>query len=610
MNYMINNQFVASRLATFAKFEDSIDQDNLQLIINQLFVDLEAGHSCSKLSDLALNIAMDSAGVLDNLRQSGIVGVINFHNNDNLLNVNFNSGIFPLSIIKTNDDHLIYISKYLAYEVNIVKKIDQFNNAVLIQNNSNFTQCIDSLKQLSKDNGLPNMEQLNAIITSATQQLSIITGGPGTGKTTTVTLLLWLLYQLYGNDLQVMICAPTGKASSRVKESIISSISYLEQKKLDTACFNNLLTHDSFSTIHKLLGYIHQSIYFKHDANNPLDIDVLIVDESSMISLPLFSKLLSACDSKRIKHIIFLGDKHQLSSVEEGYVFASLLNIKLLSITELLISNRNQGDIGRLANAILLQNYVEINIIINTSTQIKLIPAKVSNLHHALFSDENSLFMQYLNFVAKLAVMHEINYTFESNSVNNEVVTDLALDNKDEIYSKLFKQFTTQSVLCLTNVGRLGAQNLNQYIEKHVKLHLAVRDEWYTGRPIIILENDYSLGLNNGDIGICMVNAGHVIVVFENGRECIPEILPKYSLAYAITVHKSQGSEYQHVNIVLAGNNDNGNAKDLLSRELIYTAITRAKKSIVIFGDTTVLEHAIAKETIRNTGIDIIKYHN
>ena len=585
MNYMMNNQFVAARLATFAKFDSSIDRNNLQLIINQLFVDLEAGHSCSKLSGLATNISMSSDVVFDILRQSGIVGVVNSPDNDNLLNVNFNSGIFPMSIMKINDDYLIYISKYLAYEVNIVKKINQLNNAVSIYDNSNFTQCIDSLKRLSKDSGLPNIEQLNAIITSSTQQLSIITGGPGTGKTTTVTLLLWLLYQLYGNNLQVMICAPTGKASSRVKESIISSISYLEQKQLDTTCFNNLFTQDSFSTIHKLLGYIHQSIYFKHDANNPLDIDVLIVDESSMISLPLFSKLLSACDSKRIKHIVFLGDKHQLSSVEEGYVFASLLNMKFLSITELLVSNRNQGDIGRLANAILLQDYVEVNTIINASTQIKLIPAKISNLHQALFGDENGVFMQYLNFI------------------NHGVAIDLTLDNKDAIYSKLFKQFTQQIVLCLTNVGRLGAQNLNQYIEKQVKLHLAVRDEWYTGRPIIILENDYSLGLNNGDIGICTVNAGRVIVVFENGRECIPEILPKYSLAYAITVHKSQGSEYQHVNIVLASNNDTGNAKDLLSRELIYTAITRAKKSITIFGDMVVLEYAIAKETIRNTGI-------
>ncbi|HLX52515.1 MAG TPA: ATP-binding domain-containing protein, partial [Aquella sp.] len=142
--------------------------------------------------------------------------------------------------------------------------------------------------------------------------------------------------------------------------------------------------------------------------------------------------------------------------------------------------------------------------------------------------------------------------------------------------------------------------------EKPKALISQYSNEWYTGRPIIILENDYSLELFNGDIGICVVLDGKPYVVFESGHKFIPEILPKYQVAYAITIHKSQGSEYEHVNLVLCDNSGIDSMSELLTKELVYTGITRAKTSISIFAGDKVLSHAISNKTLRNTGLDLM----
>ena len=578
----MNYKLIAEQLLSLTIIDNEQTKDNFINIIEQLFVDLESGHSCSKLSNLEkiLNIQKNK--------------ILNLLNNSNITSVYQNKvPQTPISIVETDDDYLIYISKYLAYEINIVRKIEQLNNQYSVQNLPTFKASINTLKQLKQATSLPNTMQLEAIISSSMQQFKIITGGPGTGKTTTATLLLWLLYQLHGNNLKIRICAPTGKASSRIKESITASIIYLQKMNLDISCFNTLLAENNFTTIHKLLGNIHNNIYFKHNKHNPLDIDVLIIDESSMISLPLFSKLLAACDPNKIKHIVCLGDKNQLSSVEEGYVFASLLDKYTIHngvqdlfsttnnvVTELIESKRNQGDIAKLATSILNQDILHINTLLNNSLQLKIHNATLPNLQNNLFKN-NSYLIQYLDFIQSI----------DTNNIN---------------LAKLFKLFMQQNILCLTNVGIFGTNNLNKYIEQHAKSYLYKNEIWYTGRPIIILENDYSLGLNNGDIGICIVKNEKTIILFENGQEFIPAILPKYNIAYAITIHKSQGSEYLHVNIILSNDKTAHNIQNLLSRELIYTAVTRAKDSLTIFSNTDVLEYALLQNTIRNTGISIV----
>ncbi|MFN7095440.1 MAG: ATP-dependent RecD-like DNA helicase, partial [Burkholderiales bacterium] len=201
------------------------------------------------------------------------------------------------------------------------------------------------------------------------------------------------------------------------------------------------------------------------------------------------------------------------------------------------------------------------------------------------------------NPYSQLSLIKYINYIKQlTNSLQLEILATLG---------ELFQQFNQLAILCLTNVGVLGADNLNLQVESLVKQALGVNDLWYTGRPIIILNNDYSLGLHNGDIGICLIKDNTPVVIFESGQEFIPEVLPCNQLAYAITIHKSQGSEFENVVVVLTSDTNMGkNSQELLSRELVYTAITRAKVRVNLYAGVDALEYAIHNSTKRNTGLN------
>lgn len=579
---------ISKKLANLAQKNLSVTElDIFMKIINQLFIDLEDGHSCSELILIAKTLKIKPQEIRDILEKSQLVASYD--------KLSFPLKEMPLSNWSNSESELIYITRYLAYEYRISNKIKQLIDDKIQLDNNLLKHISETLHRLNQKNGLPNKEQLQAIEYSCRNKFSIITGGPGTGKTTTVTLLLWALYQLYGNDLKIKICAPTGKAAIRVRDSIMASINRLatDSDMVDTACFDSL-TKDStnFGTIHKLLGTQKNNIYFRHNHENLLNEDVLIVDESSMIGLPLFSKLLDAINQENIKHIIFLGDKNQLSSVEEGYVFASLVNLSTIKenpnpsdlfnqfikdsiACQLIESKRNQQDIANLATAIL---NADKSMLVNCleSSNTLLLPARLSELIKINCAKDSVLF-QYLSFTR-----------------------NKSLDLFD--VKELFNKFNMQANLCLTNNGVLGANNLNKEIERKIKLHFAISDEWYSGRPIMILQNDYALELFNGDIGICMIDDNQVRIIFENGKQFIPEILPNFSVAYAITIHKSQGSEYQEVNVVIPDTN-NLDSSALISRELLYTGVTRAKLSVKIFSTQETLFRAIDSRLKRTTGL-------
>ena len=561
----------------------SLEVEYLIQIINQLFVDLEAGHSCSRISELSDVIKLSATKILKILNGSSLVTLFK--------NIPSKLLTTPITVLDLNDECLIYVTKYLYYELDIARRVIALTASANLDSNPEYKQGCMLLEQIQAGDNIPNNEQLHAIQNTLTQKFSIITGGPGTGKTTTVTLLLWLMYCVYGSTIKVKICAPTGKASKRVKESIENSVANFQGKQAQLASqgLDSLIANNSnFVTIHKLLGYQQHSIYFKHNQNLPLELDVLVIDESSMLGLALFSKLLQAINVGTIKHIIFLGDKNQLSSVEEGSVFSALVNSNKQSahhdlfsqqqsspLSELLISNRNAGDVGRLAEAVLHNNISQLNQILDKSATIKIVEAKLDKI----LSVSYKALYNYIDYV--------------------NILDTSSLNMKD-----LFKQYNQQILLCLTNIGWLGSINLNQVIENKIKRQMQISSLWYSGRAIIILENDYSLGLSNGDIGICIVRDGVAKIVFAGieDREVIPEGLPKHQLAYAISIHKSQGSEYQHVNLVI--HEGEANSHTIATRELVYTAITRAKQSVTIFSSRATIEQALNNVTVRNTGLN------
>ncbi|RTL00659.1 MAG: exodeoxyribonuclease V subunit alpha [Proteobacteria bacterium] len=570
-------QLASSRLTT----EES---EHLVSIINQLFIDIEHGHSCSRVDIMATSINLTCQVILDVVTKSGIASNYSLDMLDDLVPL-------PLSIWHTSDGSYIYITRYLSYEVRIGRYIKQLMTERVCFDENKFNQVSTVLTNLQHANGLPNQDQLNAILRSCQHQLSIITGGPGTGKTTTVMLLLWALFQLYSQVPKVKICAPTGKAANRVKDSIYKSLQD-KQINVDTTILKNTLRDDCFSTIHKVLGYRKNSIYFQHNHDNPLDCDILIVDESSMIGLPLFSKLLDALNLHTIKHIIFLGDKNQLSSVEEGYVFASLVDVEVQQInyaasdlfnqfsyqplaSYLHESKRNQEAIALLSNAILNNDAPLVN---------QCLKDEHTQLHPPLLTE-----VLRTNYSSNSPLMRYLQYVQEQDSLVGSI-------------GDLMQKFTTQANLCMTNSGVLGSVNLNHEIERMIKIKFGFDNEWYSGRPVMILENNYPLDLYNGDVGICLVYDGKAKIYFAEDKSFAPEVLPKFALAYAITIHKSQGSEYEHVNVILP-HSSGEEMQSLLTRELVYTAVTRAKRSVTLFSQLDTLHLAMNNSSKRISGL-------
>ena len=456
---MLNNSHlpITTQLLTLANPMPEAQTTRLAKIIDALFNDLDEGHSCSLVADLALGLECDTLEINECLMASGLCVVYK----DRII-TEYDSK--PFSIVNIDGASLVYISKYLNYEQSIVTQVKQLMAIPEIDNIAiSYQQGLQQLRALSAAENRPNSEQLAAIIAASRQKFSIITGGPGTGKTTTVTLLLWLLYQTYGADLKVQICAPTGKAAIRVRDSVSNTLRSLAQSSLidfESTLFAGLLEEgNNFLTIHKLLGYQHNSIYFRHNAHNQLDLDVLIIDESSMISLPLFSKLFQSLNLNKLKHIIFLGDKNQLSSVEEGYVFASLValrsdmsnnngvydlftQIQEPNIThELLISNRNQGVIHELAQAILTQNESALTSALESSEQVEVFAPELKLVLRHVLDDVSSTFRQFLSFAQNVNNEHDYAELFHeaiiasATFLNSGLVIEVVRENSNLIGS-------------------------------------------------------------------------------------------------------------------------------------------------------------------------------
>lgn len=532
----------------------------IRKILSDLFVAMDTGDSC---------IQLHSDEEIKALCESNLAQVICSTKLPNM----------PLCIYQANGLNFLYLTRYYYYEHKISLIISQLYNAPILIDNDKINSTLELLKIKSQEFDFPNQGQYLSVKKSLQQKFSIITGGPGTGKTTSVVLILWGLFQIYGRDIKILLSAPTGKAAQRVKESLQNNLDNIEDNlNLDISDIRNFLNNsESCGTIHKLLGYIHQSIFFRYNDKNNLDADVLIIDESSMISLPLFYKLISAINVSKIKHLIFLGDPNQLYSVEEGFVFNSLVNTSLAPnyVSTLTISKRNQGDVGKLAIAILNNNLSLVREILDTSNVVSIKSPTQQIIMYSILYGVNNIF----DFIEYCQNKTEV-------SSSNDI-------------KALFKYYTRCAVLCMTNLGKLGVVSLNSEIEHQIKMKIVCNEPWYSGKSIMILNNEKSLNLFNGDIGICLVLNGKPRVYFENGRSFIPEILPKHQLSFAMTIHKSQGSEYDAVKVIIPATV----TSNLLSKELIYTAITRAKNSVEIFSDINSI--TALQATIRQSALNL-----
>ncbi len=506
----------------------------------------------------------------------------------------FAGGFTPLIIDADN----LYLARYHLYHSQLNNRLAQLaSEFVLTQSDYAATNQakIDTLNRLFPDTDIsPNWQKVAAAL-ALKKRLCVISGGPGTGKTTTVLRLLAALYEIEGtstNKLRIRLAAPTGKAAARMQESIRNNL-----PKLDCSETIKQQLQLQASTLHRLLGYKPNSVNFRHHAGNPLALDVLVIDESSMIDSAMMAKCLDAIPVNA--RVILLGDKDQLAAVEPGSPFASicsqvgfsqkfadeLATLSGQSLSEF-ISDKPQslGDnlvflhhsyrfddssgIGQLAKAI------------NTGQYSNALELMVSEK----YSDSSWLEYRasdYRSYTNKETdpLIHKVQQGFEPfmQSLKQQYIEP----------KKVFETFTQFCLLTATHKGYCGRVETNLLCQK--ALGFAVDKAWYHGRPIMVSNNDYQTGLYNGDVGICLDIEGNgqlrVYFPFSDGfKDFTPSRIPNHETAFAMTVHKSQGSEFNQVLFLLP---DKPSA--VFNKALIYTAITRAKEQIELWGKSNVL---------------------
>lgn len=501
----------------------------------------------------------------------------------------------------------------------------EFNLAKTVQNILN--QPIKPLDINIPDN--LNAQQVQAVKVANENAFSIITGGPGTGKTYTVAQLVIALQQAQADSdakqalgegaairfstdsAGLALSAPTGKAAQRMQESL--------QAALDSAQVEVQL--QEAKTIHRLLG-IGRDGRPRYHAGNPLGEDIVIVDEASMLGVELANYLVSAI--KPGARLILLGDANQLAAVDAGAVLSDLCHIEGLQpihtqLTESRRFHANSG-IGKLATEInksaadmhqvwqLLNNdealnFQSVNIQSGNARDTESEPNKEVSSNTQLknsLSNKKILSKLTQNYISYLNKIHSLLITPIAKSVPTEV---------SHTISELMDDFNKFRILTAGHNGEWGDHNLNDYLTRwhmtELKLPLG-KSPWFHGRPVMVLQNNYELGLFNGDIGICLQTqqkgeGSRLEVFFENKTQGIAVNLLNDELiatAYAMTIHKSQGSEFDHVAITF----DNSNNR-LLSKELIYTAVTRAKQKVSIYSTKHALQKAVQTPTQRYTGL-------
>lgn len=439
-----------------------------------------------------------------------------------------------------------------------------------------------------------------AAATAVLRRFSVISGGPGTGKTSTVIRILALLRQQPGGaKLNIALAAPTGKAAARMQESI-----HRTKQGLPVDEWVRKAIPEQASTLHRLLGGRPDSVYFRHDSNNPLPLDVLILDEASMVDIALMAKLMRALPEKA--RLIMLGDKDQLASVEAGAVladicgetpgFSNAFHKRLMALTGEEMPARTcvlppigdaivllqhsfrfgpESGIGRLASAVN-QGRGELCY---TLLQDKHLPdISMVSAHNSIAHQAAEIYRGYLERMRGGAPVEQI-----------------------------FEAFNRFRLLCAIRGGPLGVLALNRAIEERLEAwnFIDAKESHYAGRPIIVTRNDHELHLYNGDVGILLPDHdsnGRLRACFQTSegviRKASPARLPAHETVFAMTVHKSQGSEFDRVLLVLP-EEDN----PILSRELIYTGITRARSRLEISASSSILSTAVVRQLRRASGL-------
>jgi exodeoxyribonuclease V alpha subunit len=678
----------------------TMNHRNLYHVFLALSASLRSGHSCLPLSEIAdqhwgkgfvisananKESTQDSDDITQDLSHAGFVFAPLTQLQTMLTELNIQASDQELLVLA--DDNL-YLRRYFQFESDLGQAI---NSRLLQQcqyDNDKISQCIATLfpDELVQGGGTEAITleidwQKVAVANAINKNFSIIAGGPGTGKTYTVTKLLAALLMLEQSTLEqstleqqsdqvkeqgapilnIALVAPTGKAAQRLSESIINAVSGFKDL-IDDKVLAQIPTQAQ--TLHRLLGVLPNSPNFRHHEDNLLAYDIVLIDEVSMVDLPLMSRVFRAL--KDTTKVILLGDADQLPSVAAGSVLAD-------------IAPRPHGGFS-----VDNEQYLTKVCQLNTDQLSNFFANAKSSVNHKKQSNESSF--DYLSFLVKsrrfdgkggiglLAnsviqgdvksswqLLNQTQQTLQSGQLS------LAQGDLSNWLAPLVKQYyqpiescadvsdafallSKFRVLCATRQGDYGVKNINEvikgYLGKNNVPFQQNQQTLYHGQPIMINENDYRLGLYNGDIGIIwrvvdQKGKTHLMACFEDSsaenekvhstsgqsrgvessetaqqviRQILPSRLPKFESVYAMTIHKTQGSEFSHVAMVLSATQTatqsgqqekQQSGSKLLSRELLYTGITRAKKQLTIAANQRIWQQGVTAQVQRHSGLNL-----
>lgn len=465
---------------------------------------------------------------------------------------------------------------------------------------------VDGLARLFGSTAEPDAQR-DAALLALTERTCTIVGGPGTGKTSTVARILALLSEQSlaqrSTGLVCLLLAPTGKAAARLADSIKNAKSRL-------ACTPEVLAAipEEASTIHRALGSRRGSVTrFYHDQETPLIADLVLVDEASMVDVALMRRLLEAVPATA--RLILLGDRHQLASVEAGSVLADICG-----------NERHPGYATPLVDHV--KAVCGLDLPRRDATEFRMIDSVIELTKSYRFSFESPIgrFASAVNHGDAALALSVLGPSAEAAALRLESsadTEDLLRRLERHVVSKLkrhvepcepaeaLRRLEEFRVLCAHKQGPLGVENVNRRLEAALERAGIIQGNarWYPGRPVLITANDHQLKLYNGDVGLVLRTQDDNLRVFFPGgggevRSLSPSQLPPHETVYAMSIHKSQGSEFTEVAIVLPRPES-----PLLTRELLYTAVTRARERVVLYGDPESVRAGAESPVARASGL-------
>lgn len=565
------------------------------------------------------------------------------------------------------DENWLFSSKYHKAKIVIENRINKIMKksavSVAVPEKENLKKYFAEITQVNGSKAiLLKDEQLNAISRGQNENL-IITGGPGTGKTTVVCYLLWeLLKNPEYENFKLYLAAPSGKASDRLKESICETLERLNQKtREENLSLYNKLNSAQSSTIHMLLNYNPSDNYFTYNEENQFDVNsIFVIDEASMIDIILFSRLLNAIPEGA--RVFILGDKNQLPSVQAGAVLGELLANKTECVVELKESNRfnDNSQIGRLKDALQSEEPLKKELA-NICNFEEWVEDKIDSGESVFLQEQSNSINEKKDFPVTTFTLKKQDFSYKKNQIeklinlwsaefyddlsSNESIANGLPVNSD--YNKLiselddlWKKTLRARILCAERKGIRGVEEINNIIiEKIIKKNQITLqgEEFFNGELVMLTRNQSMFNLYNGDSGIVVSlklngekensNNGsslkYLMVKKETKEGSVDNkniintqtgiiqtgsyvfyplyLLPKETLepSYAITIHKSQGSGYKSILVFIPEQEGH----PLLNRQIIYTAITRTEGSTFIFADYNTLEAARKTVIQRDTRI-------